>query len=120
MGRWAKAVAGGAEPTLMIDAHAVVVALSPSCDQMLALEHPPLGQHLLDVLRLLDFSSPGVALDPAEVGKIPPLLALTSGRLARGLLRVECRDGACTLDAIATPLHDDSGTAGSLTFFALV
>ena len=58
------------------------------------------------MLRPLDFSAAGIALDEGEVSKIPPLLALASGRLARGLLRVQCRDDACTLDAIATPLLD--------------
>jgi hypothetical protein len=111
-------VADAAEPSLIIDAKAVVVALSPACHEMLGLECTAIGQKLLDVLRLLDFSAAGVALDQGEVSKIPPLLALASGCLARGLLRVECRDGACTLDAIATPLVDSSGPLGSLTFFS--
>jgi hypothetical protein len=52
------------------------------------------------------------------VGKIPPLLAMSSQRLSRGLLRVD-RDGTtATLDAIATPLFDDGRLAGSLTFFS--
>jgi len=120
LSRWAKAVADAAEPSLVINAKAVVVALSPACHEMLGLDSPAIGQRLLDVLRPLDFSAAGVALDQGEVSKIPPLLALASGRLARGLLRVECRDGACTLDAIATPLHDGSGATGSLTFFSRV
>jgi hypothetical protein len=114
------AVADAAEPSLVIDAEAVVIALSPACHEMLDLESPAVGRRLLDVLRPLDFSAAGVALDQGEVGKIPPLLALASGRLARGLLRVGCHEGACTLDAIATPLLDGSRTVGSLTFFNIV
>jgi PAS domain-containing protein len=120
LGRWAKAVADATEPSLIINADAVVVALSPACHEMLGLQEPAIGQRLLDVLRLLDFSAAGIALDEGEVSKIPPLLALASGRLARGLLRVECRDGACTLDAIATPLLDGTRPTGSLTFFSSV
>jgi hypothetical protein len=117
---WAQAVADAAEPSLIINSKAIVVALSPACHEMLGLDGAAVDQKLLDVLRLLDFSSPGVALDQGEVSKIPPLLALASGRLARGLLRVECRDGPCTLDAVAAPLLDESGLAGSLTFFSPV
>jgi hypothetical protein len=120
LGRWAKAVAEASEPSLVIDARAVVVAVSPACDDILGLESPTIGRKLLDVLRLLDFSAAAVALDQGELSKIPPLMALASGRLARGLLRVECRDGACTLDAISTPLLNGSDPAGSLTFFSPV
>jgi PAS domain-containing protein len=119
-GRWAKAVADASEPCLVIDTDAVVVAISPACDDMLGLESSTIGRRLLDVLRLLDFSAAGVALDQGELSKIPPLLALASGRLARGLLRVECRDGACTLDAVSTPLLSGDRRAGSLTFFSPV
>jgi hypothetical protein len=113
-------VADAAESSLVIDADALVVALSPTCQQMFGLKHPTIGRHLLDVLHLLDFSNPGGTLSQAEARKIPPLLALDSGRLARGLLRVECQEIACTVDAIATPLRDNTGTAGALTFFCPV
>ena len=120
--RWATAVSEAGEPSLVIDADAVVVAVSPGCDGMIAFSHPVVGRKLTDVLRLLDFSAAGVALEPGELGKIPPLLALASGRLARGLVRVESPDGSgsCTLDAIATPLLDGTRLAGSMTFFSPV
>ncbi|MGC9667132.1 hypothetical protein ACNTMW_11320 [Planosporangium sp. 12N6] len=120
LGRWAKAVAQAAESSLVINAEAVIVAVSPACEEMFDLGGPAVGAHLLDVLRLLDFSSPGGALSQSEARKIPPLLALDSGRLARGLLRVECHQGPCTVDAIATPLREGSVLAGSLTFFCPV
>lgn len=116
--RWAEAVAHADEASLVIDRHAVIVALSPPCHDLLGFAGAAVGQRLLDVLRLLDFSGSGVALTPDEVGKIPPLLSLASGRLSRGLLRVECHEGACTLDAITTPLLERHRTAGSLTFFS--
>lgn len=106
---------------MVIDADAMIVALSVSCHQLLGLRDSVVGRGLLDgVLRLLDFTHDGGALTDGEVGKIPPLLALSSGRLARGLLRVRCGTGACTLDAIATPIFDTSTIVGSLTFFSQV
>jgi hypothetical protein len=121
LARWAGAVCDAAEACLVIDADAVIVALSAPCHEVLGLAGDPIGRGLLDgVLRLLDFGH-GEALTEAEVGKIPPLLALSSGQLARGLLRVICGDGeTVTLDAIATPLHGDSQVVGSLTFLSPV
>ncbi len=51
---------------------------------------------------------------------IPPLLAVSSGRMARGLIRLACpKTGrVSTLDAIATPLVNGPDIVGSLTFFA--
>jgi hypothetical protein len=121
LGRWAEAVAHAGEASLVIDTRSIIVALSPPCHPLLGLALPAVGESLLDVLRLLDFSGSGVALAREEVSKIPPVLALTSGRLARGLIRVECAEGPCTLDAIATPLTGRGGVAaGSLTFFSPV
>nr|WP_240939948.1 PAS domain-containing protein [Planosporangium flavigriseum] len=120
MGRWAKAVADAAESSLVIDAESIVVALSPACQEMFGLDRPPIDRPLLEVLHLLDFSNSMRALGQGELRKIPPLLALDSGQLARGLMRVECRDGPRTVDAIATPVCDSAGQVGSLTFFCPV
>src|SRR3954454_8973434 len=121
LARWPEAAAHAGEASLVIDSRSVIVALSPPCHPLLGIDLPAVGENLVDVLRLLDFSGSGVALAVDEVGKIPPLLALASGRLARGLIRVECANGPCTLDAIATPLTDRGGAAaGSLTFFSPV
>jgi PAS domain-containing protein len=117
--RWSNAVADAAEACLVINADTVITALSPACAQVLGLTEDPIGRQLLDgVLRLLDFGHGG-ALTDAEVGKIPPLLALSSGQLARGLFRVVCDHGeTATVDAIATPLRDESEIVGSLTFLS--
>jgi hypothetical protein len=119
--RWVAAVSGAAEAALVIDAEAVIIALSDPCQEMLSLDASAVGAGLLDgALQLLDFSAAGATLDPGEVGKIPPLLALSSGRLARGLVRVQSGQGACTLDAIAAPLYSGETIIGSVTFFTQV
>ena len=118
--RWSAAVSDAEEHCLVLDTEAVIVAISVPFERLLGLDRPAVGRDLLDgVLRLIDFADGG-ALNDGEIGKIPPLLALTSRRLARGLLRVQSADEACTLDAIATPLRDGEATAGSLTFFSRV
>ena len=118
--RWGATVADAAEPTLVIDEHTVVVAVSASFEDLLGFGESAVDRPLLDgVLQLLDFADGG-ALDPAEVAKTPPLLALSSGRLARGLVRVRCSTGSRTFDAIATPLSEDGRIVGSLTFFSAV
>jgi hypothetical protein len=114
-------VAGAVEPSLVIDTDATVVAMSPSCVAMLGLRAAPIGKPLRnDALRLIDFSAQAGALTENEVQKIPPLLSLTSGRLARGLIRVDCDGSVCTLDAVATPIGEQGAIVGSLTFFSPV
>jgi hypothetical protein len=86
---------------------------------MLGLPHTWMGERLPEALRLIDFTAAGSDLPEPERELIPPLLAVASGRLARGLMRV--RDCAQpgeirTLDAISTPLHADGVAVGSLTF----
>jgi hypothetical protein len=123
--RWAATVAAASEACLVIDAACTIVAASASCCRLFGLGEPATaaGQPLLEAgLRLVDFTAAGGALTETEVEKIPPLLAVTSGRAARGLLRVRWPSGpgAATLDAIAAPLLDGDTVAGSLTFFSIV
>ncbi|HEY8532393.1 MAG TPA: hypothetical protein VIL44_00740 [Micromonospora sp.] len=122
--RWQAAVADAAEPCLIIDADTVIRAISLSGCHLLGLGVPTsvIGRALLDgVLRLVDFTAARTELPAEEVDKIPPLLALSSGRLARGLLRVEPPGAeAATIDAISTPLWQNGNVAGSLSFFAPV
>lgn len=123
---WSQTVAAAAEACLVIDADMTIAAVSASCCKLLGLGTPAgvLGRSLLDgVLRLVDFTAARGELAETEIDKIPPLLALSSGRLARGLLRVEARSGPetdATVDAIATPLWGNGQIAGSLTFFSAV
>lgn len=123
--RWVTTVAISNEPCLVIDRDRLIVAASPACCELLGLSAPgetPVGRHLLDgVLRLVDFTAARSALTSNEMEKIPPVLALSSKRLARGLMRVH--DGAsldATVDAIATPLSDGRDVVGSLTFLSPV
>lgn len=123
--RWAATVAEADEPCLVIDTRAAIVAASVSCSELLGIADPRTasGRLLRDaVVSLVDFTAAQAQLDRAEADKIPPLLALSSGLLARGLMRVVCPETAhaTTLDAISTPLVERGAVVGSLTFFAKI
>jgi hypothetical protein len=124
--RWANAVTTAAEPCLIIDSETMILAISPSCGELLALGKPAeaIGQPLLDsgVLRLIDFTAAGGELARPEIERIPPVLAIRSGRPARGLMRVQADPAypAVTIDAIATPLTESEQVVASLTFFSAV
>lgn len=124
--RWSAVVAGAAEPSLVIDSDAMIVAASESCCEMFGFGPPAsaIGRFLLDgVFRFVDFTAARGELAGGEIDKIAPLLALSSGRLARGLIRVQCGagdDDVCTADAIATPLWQGDTVVGSLTFFSVI
>jgi hypothetical protein len=121
LGHWVRAVGGAVEPCLVIDKRAVIVAMSHQCVAMLGLARPPVGASLREgPLKLIDFSATGENLPENEVGKVPSILAVTSGRLARGLIRVRCDGTVYTLDAVATPIGPPNAVAGSLTFFSPV
>jgi hypothetical protein len=122
--RWTATVATAAEPCLVIDASATILAISVSCCELFGLGKPvdTIGHPLMATLRLIDFTAGAAELDESDVDKIPPLLAIRSERLARGLLRVVPSPGEppLTVDAITTPLQHADGVAGSLTFFSPV
>ncbi|MEU0547222.1 hypothetical protein [Micromonospora sp. NPDC005979] len=126
VGQWSSTVGRADEPCLLIDADTRVMAISTAGCALLCLGEPAglIGRPLLDGgLRLLDFTANRGELTEAEIDKIPPLLALSSGRLARGLLRVQAASGGgpdATVDAISTPVLSDGVVAGSLTFFSEV
>jgi hypothetical protein len=122
--RWAITAATAAEPCLVIDGASTILAISPSGSELFRLGKPAdaVGQSLLGGVRLIDFTAGGGELDEPEVEKIPPLLAIRSGRLARGLMRVQTDPGDphITVDAIATPLVEADQVVASLTFFSAV
>ena len=124
--RWIAVVCAAAEPCMVIDAEMTIAAASSSCCRLLGLGTPgrAVGRPLLDAgLHLVDFTAARGELTEVDLDKIPPLLAITSGRLARGLLRMQpAAPGAtdATVDAVATPLLVRGAVAGSLTFFAEV
>lgn len=117
---WMTAATRAQELCLVLNAEATVAAASVGLERLLDVTGTLMGRHIFDgMLGLLDFAD-GSALTDDELGKIPPVLALTSRRLVRGLLRVTTAHGACTLDAVATPLEADHTLIGSLTFFCRV
>lgn len=123
--RWASVVIGASEPSLVLAADSTIIAASASCAEMIGLGDPETarGHRLRDAgVQLVDFTSSPDELDPTEADKIPPLLAISSRRLARGLMRVQCpkTSAACTMDAVATPLWDGATVVGSLTFFSQI
>jgi hypothetical protein len=117
-------VAAAVEPCLVIESDGTIQAVSASCSELLGLGKPPevIGQSLSGALRLIDFTAGAGALEDPEAEKIPPLLAVRSERLARGLMRVVPGPGETplTIDAISTPLLDGERVVGSLTFFSPV
>jgi hypothetical protein len=116
---WADTASVANEPCIVIDGVGDVVAASPGCGELFMIDIDAAAGHRLvgEVLDLRDFSARQGILPDWEVKKIPPLLALSSRALARGLLRVWVGNAAETVDAISVPLIDGEVIVGSLTFF---
>jgi len=119
---WSRTAYVANEPCVVIDDEGVVVALSPGCGDLLGIDiDDAVGRVLArEVLDLRDFSALQRALPDWEITKTPPLLAISSAGLARGLLRVWVDGSTKTVDAISVPLVDAGTTVGSLTFFVPV
>ena len=120
---WSATVDGAHEPCMVINDLAVIAAASMPACRLLGFTGPneAIGQCLFDhALPLLDFTSDGAPLSSEELQRIPPVLALSSGLLARGVLRVRSRNEIITMDAVSTPLHEFDRVVGSLTFFSVV
>jgi hypothetical protein len=120
---WSDAVDTATEPCLVIDAKAVVLAASAAASELLGFVHSQaaVGVCLYDgSLPLIDFAAAASPLPDTELAKVPPVQALLSQRLSRGLLRVRLGNEVVTIDAIATPLWEDDEVVGSLTFFCTV
>jgi hypothetical protein len=122
--RWSTVVDSAHEPCMVIDSYANIVSLSESGSLLLGFAPPrsAIGVCLFDrTLPLLDFTSEGGDLSVDEIQRIPPILALTSGLLARGVLRIRTADDVTTMDAVSTPLLDhNEAIVGSMTFFCVV
>lgn len=116
---WAAPVRGSADACLLLDAFGKIFATSPSCRALLGLHDgvDAQGHTLLDGLHLVNFAASAGELPRWESERIPPLQALHTGALARGLLRVSAGGISRTLDAVASPVHGSTQVAGSLTFF---
>lgn len=116
---WLDAAHHSEDACLVVDADGVVAGISDVCLVALGISSSAeiLGRGLLDdVVDFVDFAGAGVRPVPAELSKIPPLLVLQSGGVARGLIRVRTSAGVTTLDAASAAVHADGGLAGSVTF----
>jgi PAS domain-containing protein len=121
--RWGLTVSAAPEPCLVIDAMSEIVAVSVGACALLGFpdQAAVVGRHLFaGILPLVDFTSAATPLTDGELEKIPPVLAYSSHRLARGLLRVRDADGLRTIDAVASPLYDGTAVVGSITFFCQI
>ncbi|MGH3647478.1 MAG: hypothetical protein ACRDTM_09920 [Micromonosporaceae bacterium] len=117
--RWSEVAADAVEPCVVLDADGVIVASSRAGTALLAAPDDGddwIGRGLLDVLELVDLTATGEPLAAWEAERIPPLLALSSGTLARGVIRVRIGELMRTLDTVSTPLRDGPAAVGSLTF----
>lgn len=112
---WAERVTRAQETALLLNDHGRVVAISTGCALALNLDVSTcLGKPLINLVVLVDFSAIGVPVDDAEV-QLPPLKALRSNSLARGLVRLRLGRGVLTTyDCVGVPL---AGGAGVLAFF---
>jgi hypothetical protein len=124
--RWARTVAVADDPCVVLDGDGMIVASSQSCRDLLGTDgalrsagspHGWSGRGLLDVLHLVDLTAAGAPLASWEAERVPPLLALATGNLARGLIRIRLGDRTRSIDVVSTPLSDGGAVAGSLSFF---
>ena len=123
--RWGGTVNVAAEPCLILDAQGVIHASSPPCRVLFGLADgvgtTELGRRRIDeLLQLVDFTAARDRLADWELERIPPLLAISTGGLARGLLRFRVGEVVRTVDAVATPLFEGQAVIGSLTFFSRI
>ncbi len=117
---WLETVSEAEEPCLLLDSGGVMLGVSRTCVALLGASSADelLGRGLLeDVIDLVDFTAAQERLLEPQLERLPPLLALASGALARGLLRIRVGDLVRTLDAVSTPLRAHGQLVGSLTFF---
>lgn len=114
---WTAAVRGSADACLLLDAAGRVAAVSASARALLALPSAAEGACLVDLLAVVDFSAAGLPA-PDAAKALPPLAALGTASLGRGLLRVRAAGGDLqTYDVVSVPL---AGRSGSLSFLAAV
>lgn len=122
---WAACVAAATEACLVLDGAGNVIAASEPAADLLADARPErlVGGPLERSVDLVDFTADVRPLTAAELRRIPPIAALRTQSLCRGLLRVRRPDGVLrTVDAVAAPLHGAQAPAvvGAISFLAAV
>ena len=106
---WANRVREAAEVMLLVDASGRLVALSDSCGVLLGLDPTSSsGAMLLDLVEVVDFTAAGVPVPDPDV-QLPPLRAIVTGRLNRGLVRLRTGVVLRTYDVVGIPLSDAAG-----------
>jgi PAS domain-containing protein len=114
---WAAKVREAAEAMLAVDASGRLVALSPLAAKLLGLDPAAaVGVMLLDLVEVVDFTSAAVPVPDPDV-QLPPLRAIVTGRLNRGLVRLRTGHGLCSYDVVGIPLSD---AAGAVAFLATI
>ena len=117
IGVWHAAVRASTEACLLLDRDARVVAASNPVGAVLGTTSASaVGAKFVDLVTAVDFTS-GAAPDLELERSMPPLRALATGGLARGLLRLRSSAGLVTYDVVAVPL---TGQSGVLAFFLAV
>ena len=113
---WAIQVRDAVEPSLVVDADGRVAAVSAGAGVLLGIDVSTcVGARLLDLVVLVDFTETGVPLLDPEMSA-PPLRALRSGRMSRGLMRLRLpRGGMPTYDVVGVPLAHGAGALAFLT-----
>ncbi|HUR51016.1 MAG TPA: hypothetical protein VMZ11_02720 [Mycobacteriales bacterium] len=115
---WALRVNEAQETALLLNDRGRVIAISTGAALVLGLDPTGcLGRPLLELIVLVDFSASGLPVEDPEV-QLPPLKALRSRSMARGLVRLRLGAGVLvTYDCVGVPL---AGGDGALAFFAEV
>jgi hypothetical protein len=114
---WLPAVRASAEACLLLDDKGRVCAASAGAGKVLGASPNTIGARFAELVSAVDFTS-GAAPDLEPERSMPPLRALATGGLARGLMRLRVGDGSLvTYDVVAVPLE---GSRGVLAFFVAV
>src|SRR4051812_18864387 len=114
---WLLAVRTSAEACLLLDAEGRICAASSAAGKLVGGVVEAIGAKFADLVSSVDFTS-GAAPDLEPERSMPPLRALATGGLARGLMRVRVSDGTLvTYDVVAVPLERQQAV---LAFFVSV
>jgi hypothetical protein len=111
---WAPRVREASEAMLLVDATGRLIALSAAAGTLLGLDPTATaGALLLDLVRVVDFTAAAVPVPDPEV-QLPPLRAIATGRLNRGLVRLQSGHLVRSYDVVGVPLSDGAGAVGFL------
>jgi hypothetical protein len=115
---WVVRIREASEACLVIDRTGRVAAMSGCGGQLLSVDPvAAVGVLLLDLVVLVDFTSTGIPIADPDL-QLPPLRALKSGGMARGLVRLRRPHGGLgTYDIVGVPL---TGRVGALAFLVEV